>query len=49
MLNLQDKLFTELLIKVKSLITETYVIKYLQSENIKMSVSDQCTKNCVLN
>jgi len=40
LLNLQDKLFTELLTTVKSIIAETYVMKQLQSENIKIIISD---------
>jgi len=45
----KDKSLTELLITVKPLIVETYTVKQLQSNNIKVTVPDQCTKDHVLN
>jgi len=45
----KDKSLTELLITVKFLIVRTYMVKQLQSSNIKVAVSDQRTKDCVLN
>jgi len=45
----KDKSLTELLVTVKFLIVKTYTVKQLQSSNIKMAVSDQHTKDCVLN
>jgi len=45
----KDKSLTELLATVKPLIVETYAVKQLQSNNIKVTVSDQCTKDHVLN
>jgi len=45
----KDKSLMELLATVKLLIVGTYTVKQLRSSNIKVTVSDQCTKNCVLN
>jgi len=45
----KDKSLTELLTTVKLLIVGAYVMKQLQSGDIKVAVSDQHTKNCVLN
>ena len=45
----QSKSLTELLSKVKPLIAETYMMKQLWSRDIKVIISDQCTKNWVLN
>ena len=47
--DVQDKSFTKLLITVKSLIANIYAVRQLQSDNIEMSVSDQCTKNWMFN
>jgi len=47
--DLKDKSLMKLLITVKLLIVRTYMVKQLQSNNIKMTVSDQHTKDCVLN
>jgi len=45
----KDKSLTELLATVKPLIAGTYAVKQLQSNNIKVAVPDQRTKDCVLN
>jgi len=47
--DLKDKSLMKLLVTVKFLIAETYAVKQLWSSNIKVTVSDQCTKDCVLN